>query len=240
MEPVLLDDERRRFFDENGYLVVPGALRPEEVGALADAADKLIDDFERQPGQAYVQRRPGIVEEPAFHPLLAHSSTLPLVVQLLSPNLHLHTAAIIYKWPQDEADGDARTWHRDIGMTEDIGHAGVFRAGIKVGYCLTDFPEPRSGFTLFAPGSHRLTTPLPIPKGAVDPDGVVDLCLSAGDAFLFRAWSTRRDADAGAVCEQAPAAAGQPRQERRRSTLEAEVPEVLDDRRAGAEAEGGS
>lgn len=185
MEPALLDDERRRFFDENGYLVVRGALTPEEVAELTAAADRLIEDFERPRGQAYVQRRPGVVEEPAFHPLLAHSSTVPLVVQLLSPNLHLHTAAIIYKWPEDQADGDARTWHRDIGMTEDVGHAGVFRAGVKVGYCLTDFPEPRSGFTLFAPGSHRLSTPLPIRKGAVDPDGAVDLCLRAGDAFLF-------------------------------------------------------
>lgn len=185
MEPIILDDERRRLFDENGYLVVSGALRPAETDALTAAADKMIDDFERPPGQTYVQRRPGIVEEPAFHPLLAHPSTVPLVVQLLSPNIHLHTSAIIYKWPQDEADGRARTWHRDIGITEDLGHAGVFRAGVKVGYCLTDFPEPRAGFTLFAPGSHRLRTPLPIPKGAVDPDGVVDLCLSAGDAFLF-------------------------------------------------------
>ena len=109
---------------------------------------------------------------------------MPLVVQLLSPNLHLHTAAIIYKWPEDQAAADARTWHRDIGMTEDVGHAGVFRAGVKVGYCLTDFPEPRSGFTLFAPSSHRLATPLPIRKGG-DPDGAVDLCLRAGDAFLF-------------------------------------------------------
>ena len=70
-------------------------------------------------------------------------------------------------------------------MTEDLGHGGIVRAGIKVGYCLTDFPEPRSGFTLFAPGSHRLRTPLRIPRGAVDPDGVVDLCLRSGDAFLF-------------------------------------------------------
>ena len=85
MEPVLLDDERCRFFDENGYLVVPGALGAEEVGALTAAADRLIDDFERPPGQAYVQRRPGVVEEPAFHPLLAHSSTVPLVVQLAQP-----------------------------------------------------------------------------------------------------------------------------------------------------------
>ncbi len=92
MEPILLDDERRRFFDENGYLVVPGALCPEELGELTAAADRMIEGFARPLGQAYVQRRPGLVEEPAFHPLLAHSSTLPLVVQLLSPNLHLHTA----------------------------------------------------------------------------------------------------------------------------------------------------
>ena len=117
MEPVILDDERRRFFDENGYLVVPGALRPEEVGALTAAADKMIADFERQPGQAYVQRRPGIVEEPAFHPLLAHSSTLPLVVQLLSPNIHLHTAAIIYKWPQGLRTKPMATHGRGIGTS---------------------------------------------------------------------------------------------------------------------------
>jgi ectoine hydroxylase-related dioxygenase (phytanoyl-CoA dioxygenase family) len=59
------------------------------------------------------------------------------------------------------------------------------RAGIKVGYCLTDFHEPNSGFTLFAPGSHRLLTPLPIPRGEVDPENVTELRLSAGDAFLF-------------------------------------------------------
>ena len=39
MEPIILDDERRRFFDENGYLVVSGALRPAESDALTAAAD---------------------------------------------------------------------------------------------------------------------------------------------------------------------------------------------------------
>ena len=185
MEFVRLAERQRRFFDDNGYLVVPAALTAREVAQLTAVCDRMIDDFERPPDQCYVQRRPGIVEESAFHPLLAHSSTLPLVVQLLSPNIHLHTTAIIYKFPQDEAAGMERGWHRDIGMTEDLGHERILRAGIKVGYCLTDFPAPRSGFTLFAPGSQRLPTPLPIPKGAVDPDGAVELCLSAGAAFLF-------------------------------------------------------
>jgi len=185
MEATVLQKEQRQFFDDNGYLVVPGALTPEEVEGLTDASDHLIDDFEREQNQSYVQRRPGIVQEPAFHPLLAHPSTLPLLVQLLTPNIHLHTTAIIYKYPETESEAPARGWHRDIGLTQDLGHAGTVRAGIKVGYCLTDFHQPNSGFTLFAPGSHRLLTPLPIPRGEVDPKIVTELRLSAGDAFLF-------------------------------------------------------
>ena len=114
------------------------------------------------------------------------SLTVPLVVQLLSPNIHLHTTAIIFKYPQaNEEEAPYRVWHRDIGITEDLGHEGIVRAGIKVGYCLTDFPAPESGFTKFVPGSHLLQTPLPIPRGQVDPESAVDLCLNAGDAFLF-------------------------------------------------------
>ncbi len=185
MELNRLEEPQREFFNENGYLVVPGALTPDEVDHLTAASDRMIETEEREAAQRYLQLRSGIVQEPAFHPLLAHSATIPLVVQLLSPNLHLHTTALIYKWPQNEADAAERGWHRDIGMTEDMGHAGVIRAGIKVGYCLTDFPRPMSGFTKFAPGSHLLRTPLPIPEGEVDPPGAVDLCLNAGDAFLF-------------------------------------------------------
>ena len=185
MEPTVLQEDQRRSFDEDGYLVVPGALSGDEIAALTSASDRMIDDFEREESQHYVQCRPGIVENPAFHPLLAHSSTLPLVAQLLSPKIHLHTTAIIYKFPEPEDAKPARGWHRDIGMTEDLGHANIVRAGIKVGYCLTDFTVTQSGFTLFAPGSHRTPTPLPIPQGEIDPDNAVDLCLKVGDAFLF-------------------------------------------------------
>ena len=185
MELTLLEDSQRQFFDINGYLVVANALSSQEVEQLSAISDKMIDSFERKADQYYVQRRPGIVEEPAFHPLLAHAATIPLVVQLLSANIHLHTTAIIYKFPQDCPAQEARGWHRDIGITEDLGHAHIVRAGIKVGYCLTDFSEPNSGFTLFAPGSHLIPTPLPIPVSEVDPPNAVELRLKAGDAFLF-------------------------------------------------------
>ena len=186
MEFVELAEEQRRFFDENGYIVVPDVLSSEEVEQLAQASDRIVKSCNSD--GPYVQIRPGIVEEPAFHPLLACSPTIPLLVQLLSPNIHLHTTAIIYKSPQitdDEETIRQRGWHRDIGITEDLGHNNLIRAGIKVGYCLTDFHQPHSGFTMFAEGSHLEKTPLQIPAGEVDPINAVDLCLNAGDAFLF-------------------------------------------------------
>ena len=187
MELTLLKEDQRQVFDGNGYLVVPNALTPREIEQLTAVSDRMIEDYEREENQYYVQRRSGIVQERDFHPLLAHSSTIPLVVQLLSPNIHLHTTAIIYKYPEANSTTSSRSrgWHRDIGMTEDLGHQHIVRAGIKVGYCLTDFPKPQSGFTMFAPGSHLLPTPLPIATGAVDPENAVELCLNAGDAFLF-------------------------------------------------------
>ncbi len=184
MDLTVLRPDQREFFDENGYLVVPDVLSPEEVARLTAVCDPMVDEW-RKDDACYVQRRPGIVEEKTFHPLLAHSDTVPLVVQLLSPNIHLHTAAIIYKFPEPNSESASRGWHRDIGMTEDLGHNRVFRAGVKVDYCLTDFPEPQCGFTMFAPGSHLMSTPLPIPRDTIDPERTVDLCLNAGDVFLF-------------------------------------------------------
>jgi ectoine hydroxylase-related dioxygenase (phytanoyl-CoA dioxygenase family) len=189
-----LSAAQQQAFDAQGFLTVPGALAPPEVAALTAAADAAVARRADLRGDTYtntnggrVARRSEVAQDPAFRRLVALSPTVPLVVQLLSPNIHLHTAAVIYKRPE-VADGvleHVRGWHRDIGMTEDVGHAGAIRAGIKVGYCLTDFGRPRSGFTLFAAGSHLLRRPLPLRPGAVDPDGVVELRLAAGDAFLF-------------------------------------------------------
>ena len=185
MDFVKLTAAQRQFFDENGYLVVPDVLSPEMIDRLTKVSDRLIESFDAN--GAYVQRRPGIVQEPDFHPLLTQSPTVPLVAQLLSPNIQLHTTAIIYKFPEpaDEEIVKQRGWHRDSGLSEDLKHRNLPRVSIKVGYCLTDFKQPRSGFTLFASGSHLIDTPLPIPKGEVDPVGTIELCLNAGDAFLF-------------------------------------------------------
>jgi len=185
MDFVKLSDEQRAFFDAEGYLVVEDVLGAEEIVRLTDACDAMMASYDDK-GRAYKQFRDGIVEAPVFRSLIAHSGTVPLVIQLLSPDIHLQNTAIIYKDPEDaETTEPMRSWHRDIGITQEIGHAYQPRVGIKVCYCLTDFPGPDSGITRFARRSHVLNEPLGIPRGEVDPPEVVQPVCKAGDALFF-------------------------------------------------------
>lgn len=185
---------QRQSFSADGFLVVRKALDRATVNALAEAGDRLAEAFTRKPElhdrpeYNHLDQRPGLLREKALLDLVTNSSTVPLVVQLLTPNIHLHSTALIYKRP--EAPDSApfrRGWHRDIRIPKDIGHKGLPLVGIKICYCLTDFRSPDSGLTLMARGTHLRDKPLSVPAGAVDPEDVevCDLRLDAGDALLF-------------------------------------------------------
>ncbi len=194
MDFVRLTPEQRQSFDEDGFLVVHDALPEETVRLLIDAGDRLAESFFEKPAlfdrpeYNHLDLRPGLLREEALLALVANSSTVSLVVQLLGPNIHLHSTSLIYKRPERPgAPPFRRGWHRDIRIPKDLGHAGLPRVGIKICYCLTDFHRPDSGMTKMARGSHLRTTPLAIPEGRVDPleAEVCDLKLSSGDALLF-------------------------------------------------------
>ena len=194
MDFVPLTAEQRRAFAKDGFLVVRDALDGEFVKRLLIEADDLAAAFLGKPVIAgkpeynHLDWRRGLLKKQALLALVAHAPTVSLVVQLLSPNIHLHSTTVIYKRPET---GDTpvfrRGWHRDIRMARDFGHKNLPLAGIKICYCLTDFAEAQSGMTLMARGTHLHTEPLRIPKGAVDPIDVevCDLRLNAGDALLF-------------------------------------------------------
>jgi ectoine hydroxylase-related dioxygenase (phytanoyl-CoA dioxygenase family) len=136
----------------------------------------------------HIDLRPGLLEEPALLDLVTCAPTIGLLAHLLSPNIHLHSTALIYKRSENpDAQTFRRGWHRDIRIPEDLGNAGLPRVGIKVCYCLTDFHRSDAGMTLMARGTHLRQEPLVIPAGKVDPEGVevCDLRLDAGDALLF-------------------------------------------------------
>src|SRR5205085_294823 len=142
----------------------------------------------------HLDMRPGLLEEPAMIDLVTSSPVVPLIAQLLGPNIHLHSTSLTYKRPENpNGQTFRRGWHRDIRMPEDLGNRGLPLVGIKVSYSLTDFHRPASGLTLMARGTHVRETPLVIPKNAADPEGieVCDLKMDAGDALLFRSEERR-------------------------------------------------
>jgi len=194
MNFVQLTPEQRQSFDEDGFLVVRNVLPRERVAALTEACDRLAAAFmgkpvlRNKPEYNHLDLRPGLLREKALFDLVAGTSAVALVAQLLGPNIHLHSTALIYKRPESpDAPPFRRGWHRDIRMPKDIGQQNMPRVGIKICYTLTDFHEPASGMTLLARSSHARPGPIVIRKGAVDPENaeLCDLTLSAGDVFLF-------------------------------------------------------
>ena len=184
MDLVQLTETQRRDFNENGYLIVPQALDKAMVDRLIEGGDRLMESFEYE--DYYAHRRPGLIqEEDAYASLITNSSTVPLIVQLLGPNIHITNTALIYKHPQAPEMPAFRNWHRDVGVHLDLGHQSLPRVGLKIGYCLTDFTVPNSGATMFVRKSNNFSGPLPIPKGKVDPLEFDEPILRAGDAFLF-------------------------------------------------------
>ena len=194
MDFVPLTESQRQSFADDGYLVIPNALDRDTVNNLLAEADHLCAPFLNKPELAgkpeynHLDLRRGLLKHKALLALVANSTTVSLLVQLLSPNIHLHSTTVIYKRPETlDAPSFRRGWHRDIRIPKDLGHEKLPLVGIKVCYCLTDFQQPNCGMTLMARGTHLRTEPLKIPKGDVDPIDieVKDLRLNAGDALFF-------------------------------------------------------
>ena len=114
MKFVELTGQQRQAFDEEGFLVVPNVLDADTMGRLVQTGDKLMAQFLKGDGEAYCQRRDSIVKEKIFRDMISYSRTVPLVVQLLTPQIHLHTSSLIYKRPGQPSN--ERDWHRDIGI----------------------------------------------------------------------------------------------------------------------------
>ena len=189
-----LHNDQLESFKNDGFLVVKNALSKEEVEAVRNACDKLARPFlnkgeiQDKPWYNDLDLRPGMLYEKALLDLVTHRSTVPLVVQLMTPNIHLHSTALTYKRPENpEYPPFRRGWHRDIRIPRDLGHTQLPLVGIKICYCLSDFTDQDSGMTIMARKSHLDKEPLKIPKGEVDPinQDICELLLEEGDAVLF-------------------------------------------------------
>ena len=194
-----LSPQQRSQFENDGYLIVRDVLDRPTIDRLVAASDRLIasdiqENRQKTPNGLYDGFRNCVAMDDAYLPLLTHPKVVPLVVQIMGPNLWLFTSHLIYKHPDPEGTPTTKRepgWHRDIaGVDSDLGMANTPMLDIKVAFYLTDLTEPNSGATMVAPGTNHLKTWLKPPDGRIDPVDAVEPSLQAGDCLLFenRTW----------------------------------------------------
>ena len=122
MDFIALTEAQRQQFDTYGYIVIPQALDRYTVERLVEVGDR----FMAAAGPVhnyYANRYIDLLYDVLLTELSVCSTTVPLVMQLLSPDIRLTRANLIYKYPQPVSaaptypDGDGRSfrnWHRDL------------------------------------------------------------------------------------------------------------------------------
>ena len=165
-----LDEEQRKFFDQNGYLMVHNALDADMVERVTAACDEVVERRYKDPGRGRASLINVIPEDDVFLSLLAWEKTVPLVVQLLSFNLRTRQVSH-YLYSPDPPEAEPSThWHRDFMHSPfDLGPHRYPRLLIKIVYQLSDTTVPLSGNTVISPRSNNLTERLEIPEGAERP-----------------------------------------------------------------------
>ena len=98
-----LEDEQRKFFDQNGYLTIPNALDSDMLEQVTAACDRVVKRHYKESGQRRASLFNVLSEDDIFLKLVTRETTVPLVVQLLSFNLRLAKSHLIYKYPDPPA-----------------------------------------------------------------------------------------------------------------------------------------
>lgn len=187
-----LTPKQKAFFEENGYLVIEGALGQEDCARaieLVDALDRRHRAQNAVDAEAFVEIRNAIAKEPGFLDLIDWPGAFPLVAELMGPALQLTTSHTMVRPPQPKdtpANYKRIGWHRDGCAEVSAVHGTYPWIYTKIGYFLTDLSRPGMGNLRVIPGSHKKADCPPTKEGAIDPEGAIEVLTKSGDAVLFQ------------------------------------------------------
>jgi len=151
-----LDAEQAHHFTEQGWLLLPGLLSPDEVGVLRAEVPGILaqdrpENLREKNGRAVRSALSCHLYNDAFGRLVGHPRLLEPVMQMLGGPVYVHQFKInpkaahdgeVWHWHQD-----FRNWHVDDGMPEpQVMNALLFLDDV------TEFNGPM----MFIPGTHKL------------------------------------------------------------------------------------
>ncbi len=94
----ILTEEQKRQWKEDGYLVLKDILSSEEIENLTAVVDRMYEEHLQQPDVepgAGLDRRNVMEEHDIFVELIDHPVTFPVVLELMSPYIHLSMSEVM-------------------------------------------------------------------------------------------------------------------------------------------------
>ena len=194
--------DERAAFERDGFLVIPGALSPDEVAFARDAVLRSRESAARR-GEldacGAMHRLSAVTHCPPLAFLLDHPATFRYVWSLLGWNVHVYHSHIDVHPQRPVASAPHWGWHQDGGrQNREIETDPRPRLSVKIAYWLSDVSQAGRGNLQVVPGSH-LTNWLDGPARRSDPHepppGAIEVVVDPGDALLFdrRLWHVRSD-----------------------------------------------
>jgi len=149
----MLSDTERRGLDEDGYVRLPGLMRPEQLDALRARIDELFAEEGEQAGGEFKQepgarRLANLVNKGAvFEEAIVNPRVLACAAHVLGPRFKLSSLNARSTNPHS---GECQPLHADSGaIADELGYSVCNSI-----WLLDDF-TPENGATRMVPGSHR-------------------------------------------------------------------------------------
>lgn len=182
-----MTDAQRLFFEANGYLVIPGALGPDELEQVRSAADRAEAAWRADTSRAGArnenlqQVQAPIEYDDYLADLLEHPTTFPIIREILGRDISMIDNDYFISPPHTKSHAG---WHHDVGMPGVYHPRSVMM--VKLFFLLDDV-DADGGCTLFLPGSHRFPMDFPLPRVGTPEEmpGHVKMAHPAGTAYLF-------------------------------------------------------
>ena len=175
--------ELREQFERDGYLVIKGALTPDEVDYYANALDEVYE-AEVAAGKiapsASMHTLGAVANCPASVNLIDHPATFPFIWSVLGWNIHIYHSHLDVHPKIVAPKPYFYEWHQDGGrQNRELETDPRPRLSVKLAYWLSDVSETGRGNFKVVPGSHLINRIDGPPRRDVvwpEPAGSIEVC----------------------------------------------------------------